>query len=97
MTRYHDGTEKTVLPAIASAMLLLSLAAAAIWYMKSYHPTQAPVVERARAPHGVRAKVRGDARQWLRPHQRRRAGLNQTEPEASHQELAPALPGRHRR
>jgi len=63
-----------VLLATACAILVLVLCAATILYLKSYRPTRVPVVERARAPRDMRAKVNTDARLRLRVHQQRRAG-----------------------
>jgi len=63
-----------VLLATACAILVLVLCAATILYLKSYRPTRVPVVERARAPRDMRAKVNTDARLRLRVRQQRRAG-----------------------
>ena len=63
-----------MLLATACAILVLVLCAATILYLKSYRPTRVPVVERARAPRDMRAKVNTDARLRLRVHQQRRAG-----------------------
>lgn len=63
-----------MLLATACAILVLVLCAATILYLKSYRPTRVPVVERARAPRDVRAKVNTDARLRLRVRQQRRAG-----------------------
>ena len=64
----------TVLLATACAILVLALFAAMVLYLKSYHPARVPVVERALAPHDMRAKVNTDARLRLRLRRQRRAG-----------------------
>ena len=63
----------TVLLATACTILVLALFAAMVLYLKSYHPTRVPVVERALAPHDMRAKVNTDARLRLRLRRQRRA------------------------
>ena len=63
-----------MLLATASVILTIALITAAILFLRAYRPTPVPVVERARVPHDVRAKVSTDARLRLRLHQQRRAG-----------------------
>ena len=69
-----DGIEKTVLLGTASTILILALIAAVIFCLRSYRPKRVPVVERARVPQDVRAKVNTVARLRRRLHQPRRTG-----------------------
>lgn len=68
-----------MLLATVSAILILALIVVAFFGLKSYRPTRVSVVEQARVPHDVRAKVNRAkvntvARLRLRLHQQRRAG-----------------------
>jgi hypothetical protein len=63
-----------VLLATASAIIVLALIVAAFFCLRSYRPTRVPVVERARVPHDMRAKVNTGARLRLRLLQQRRTG-----------------------
>ena len=74
---------------LATAILTIALIAAAILLLKSYRPTPATVVERARVPQDVRAKVNTDARLRLRLHQQRRAG--RSHPPLTPPDVAPAV------
>ena len=62
-----------MLLATACLILVLGLGAALIFYLKSYHPTRVPVVERALVAQGMRAKVTNDARLRLQLRRQRRA------------------------
>ena len=62
-----------MLLATAIAILVLTLIAAGIFWVRSYHPTRVPVVELAVVPRDMRAKVRTHVRLRLRVHQQRRA------------------------
>jgi hypothetical protein len=62
-----------VLLATACVILVLGLGAALIFYLKSYHPTRVPVVERALVAQGMRAKVTNDARLRLQLRRQRQA------------------------
>lgn len=64
-----------MLLATACALGVLALAAATL-YLRSYRPTRVPVVERARVPRDVRAKVNTDARLRLRAYRRREGSRN---------------------
>ena len=61
---------------IASALLLLAIAGATMYYVSSYRPTRVPVVERARVPRDVRAKVSPDALMRMRLERHRRTARN---------------------
>lgn len=64
-----------MLLATACALLVLALAAGGL-YLRSYRPTRVPVVERARVPRDVRAKVNTDARLRHRAQRQDRGGRN---------------------